>query len=1640
MYKVPSCARSMSSNIDELKRRHDLESLRPYIIREQCFPLNVDGSHAPITMEELKKLARAWKLHERRNFWKNHSERNAMVAVLCAHVLEKQRLRSGGIVTSNENENASLDQKSVNSLNDISMVSVTSAYSVPLAPSGTLKHTRKSPREIKNYCGLKYFFREVSSVELTTKSKFIEAPEPENKPEVQGINWRREDFNLKIDTPTLSDNKNSRHSSLILNSSPTGKPIIISIEDQLRKHRSLSSHLHNYSFTNNYKVRPVTINNIQTFVNLSDTADYVVALNLVTGMSNIVRIPVSRHLLVEINGMHKITALANVVNGKSKEGTYGSALFYYYYSCESDFEDRIYNESNSTLQSNVESTDSELIFITLFTLNNLLTCVDRVRVAETLLKVFHSCYEHEYIDLKNKIVVENILIIILNATGFVNLHAPMFRADLLEILNNIANFAVQQKESDIALLLAKALNSLLHTTESSAQYISIDFVAILILVMNFTTHDINKYTFKSLACISGVKAFEDVVSESEQITVITSIIIETNPKIKMPVDVAIDAAKYFFNISNPDKVDATEYMSKLVEDNVIEACTKLISLTNSHIDVVRYCSMCLQNIFSVCFVNYYDNTQSVIEPMLETLERTHFVNSIWVVYNISCNLYALSAKNIHDPSIRTYLYDNKIHLNMLNFFYEASDKVDSASAYLQVLVQMCQSSDVVDDLLEAELLTKLAERIQTKPPTPVVKRKTIIETDNKDSENEEDYGNGSPPGSPNSKPSSPLNKKRVIDRSNEIKIYDSVSKLLLAVTKCYCMNGESKKLDNIQISAIIKLLGVICNAIGVTVVIISQCALSLAFLTLLDIEYKDINLIVRKIITFSHSDNIFLSESLAAILYNSSCAQKNMSVLLADDFCLNAMIKLLRSGNTSVQTTILCAMRTLCTIPRCIEIMSSGSILSDLIVIALLRTSSIDIKIVCGEAFYNMLCHEKTRLKLVKGEFWWGMGRLCREDHNSIRETCVRTLYDISCEVKTSDDPSQNLIRILRDNHVFTFIVDISTTSPTTFLEYILSSVTNLINGFEDTKPFMAHHEVISLVRLALDAINRGTTLKTMVSAISLLTLVVQKSQAGADTECVQNDLPELLNKQCKLWAESEICRVNVCKLLYTLSLSPLFTRSIQINDLSNVFDVAYSQDPTKESAENLLGCIANYIDKENFHPSALIKMPVFTYLMCDVLSVPRSSLSILKFYGIDDNSMSQLHFSTLRSISNVPISPTRKSSDRTSLTVQALAISVFCHVTNILLPLSKETMSSEFVTGFLKIAFIYDPSLLKVLLQIIHKFSENSVTAEWILLSNGGVSSVQLLTVYLAYVRERAIRAEENQVATYLCSVILKNLSLHSSKNSKVLPLLTSSEQNNGTDVLISHVLSDSNNAGDAVYMNIAIAFYKAATESKLSNNGSVSPSFVLETIQRMNSTMIDDVEVLYINKCTIGVILEKFGAGMVVDPDFVQSTFAEMRSPSIAIVPSLMAEIKVVTYEEMTTKVSWKYSECISLMNIVITTIPLEPVLESQWHPVLFLEKKRLMEGVNIKMINTDTFAVNTNVSVEPFNFSAFQKINKLYDCVVVDQSLLESIPFVTVESNTKDDEDDNQVEKNDAANAEHESNNDNYDESQEEVRPAE
>lgn len=93
-------------------------------------------------MEELKKLARAWKLNERRNFWKNHSERNEMVSALLQHVSDNPSLFTKGYIGSLPGS-AKLEKPT------------TGHYKRPTPPSESKSSVIRGSPNIKNVFGLK---------------------------------------------------------------------------------------------------------------------------------------------------------------------------------------------------------------------------------------------------------------------------------------------------------------------------------------------------------------------------------------------------------------------------------------------------------------------------------------------------------------------------------------------------------------------------------------------------------------------------------------------------------------------------------------------------------------------------------------------------------------------------------------------------------------------------------------------------------------------------------------------------------------------------------------------------------------------------------------------------------------------------------------------------------------------------------------------------------------------------------------------------------------------------------------------------------------------------------------------------------------------------------------------------------------------------------------------------------------------------------------------------------------------------------------------------------------------------------------------------------------------------------------------
>lgn len=88
----PRCAMSALERYAEFPRQERLDSLRPHLVKHGLFPAKLDPETAAITMTELKGLARIWKLHNERHFWRKNNTKDAIVLALHQHMQKARQL------------------------------------------------------------------------------------------------------------------------------------------------------------------------------------------------------------------------------------------------------------------------------------------------------------------------------------------------------------------------------------------------------------------------------------------------------------------------------------------------------------------------------------------------------------------------------------------------------------------------------------------------------------------------------------------------------------------------------------------------------------------------------------------------------------------------------------------------------------------------------------------------------------------------------------------------------------------------------------------------------------------------------------------------------------------------------------------------------------------------------------------------------------------------------------------------------------------------------------------------------------------------------------------------------------------------------------------------------------------------------------------------------------------------------------------------------------------------------------------------------------------------------------------------------------------------------------------------------------
>lgn len=1438
---------NLDNHLDELKRRQKLEGLRETIKAEQCFAVNKNPDTALITIEELKKLVRLWKLHEHRNFWKLHPDVNSIVEAIYSHMADVQKSKAGGDLTPHV---PSTPQELEN------------AYFSYRTRASILKEAQQKKRDhvkevMKEFCGNNQG-REVTAQEILLQSRKVAGSKYDECSPQQLVKQFRDDDMEFFDIENSDSMVNDRKSSLT-----HGVQSALSLRTKKTKHRNLAAHLAKYSASEKSSKTPINHQAVQTFVTVSESDDSQVVTNCLIGLSNISVHHSVRIILIELNAVHKFANMLQIARGNA--AILASNLIYYYFSCENEIEDRIYNASFSILHNSGVSPDIKIRMITLYTLNNLLPSVDRVRIVDLIMTIINNHLSSP--TAINKTTLGIFLKIFQNICAFCSAQNALLNANVLDILSQISAHASSVNDEELAIPLVKCLCSFLHTTDICISYLNEDYVMIIQDLFLIRNDVILRYLIKICAYMSADSRLIKFISIPSIVTAVANVI-ENEEKIT--IDVARDAAKYLNNIC---LVESDNYLIELVNYGVPEAILDLIKKSFNDLSVQNVAVKGLQNLLSV-----KDNCIKLAELCYKHLLKmvaSNDIGAIMCIFNICCV-----------PECIQSLYEQNIHLKILdNFLY--AKKISIRAAYLDVLLILSKYPIFCEELIKNDLIKKI--------------EKSVIAPDSSE-------------------------------------LWDSCSKIILTL-----VFEISENLDVSTISTIVNILKIICTDKS-SEKVISQCAVTLAYLSINEISFAEIDELVKKIIELTDSDIVM--DAISTLLYNVTCSERNASFLLRDAPYLNTMIRMMRTSKPDVQLNTAEGIRSLCSIPKCAELLINEDLLSDLTVIALLRASSMDIKIVCCEAFYNMLCHSGTRLELLKGDFWWGMMRLCRTDCVAIRKICAKVLFDLSFDKESC--------LALREHKIFYFIKDISVSADIEFLEAIMKPVYNITTHLDS----LNHEDVTCLLRLCLDVMNRSKSIQTISTSITIILLCAHENIEIASIECSKFDLPFTLSQSRSLWSTDLESCINISSLLWLLSTSSVFSKTIILADISSLLTDIYLSQPIELIGDNTISIIVQYISY-NTNPNTILSIPCFDKLICDILYFPHGN-----------------------QVQNRP---------NYSINSKANVLYAYSYVVKSIIA-SPNTLSINLVSSLLNSSLISNSLTSQNLLHIIDNFSTNSAICQ--LLHDSNIFG--LLAKYLAECRKSS--QTQSIIANDFCSNVIKNLSIN---RKSLLPRMVASHKN-GLSKLVGDILEDACSA--ICCKNLSLFFYNIS-RINMKDSNSMNPQLVLSLVYKLNE-ITKDQEIIKVGKVIISTILEKHSEGFQVDPSFVQTMFVEMNEKSNSAydendmeIDNTLNGIQLYAYLD-----GIKQKKPLPIKKIIFNES------ETKWQPTIIIDKKR-MDFVMVEMTNTTKVFSTVVESTDLISLILFEKIIKEYPTIQPDETI--SRETLTISESNEEDNEKNELE---------------------------
>lgn len=1227
--------------------------------------------------------------------------------------------------------------------------------------------------------GEKHFGRDLTEKELEIQSKFDHFPDDphylEKDLHIEGVT----SHDVVWDERRRSQVKSKMNMMLAMHHGIKPEHVL----EKLNKQRNLAEHLLNYSMQCSEEQPTLNIGSIGTFFSVGETEDKCTASLTMIALSNITSLKYVRDMMAEMNCMHKFSGIVALLHGPTSN--YAASLLFYYLSLCQELEDRVFQVGNSLIANHASnSEDKHLRNVSLFTLMNLLPCLERLRVSEILCRTMTTyLQEHRECLLRDEPdedfaddMVSIFLPIVRGNVSFSNTHATLISHDMQDMVSAAAAYAIKFNHVEMARICSEIFLALFVTRDSPpVQQLVTEaaFTDIIANLLEFKDAYVLRYTIRAVTLLSGIPTLVTFVSEADVLGMVTTVV---DTWTSLESEVVSDLAKFLSNICHAAG-DKVAMRSLVTEDKLHVAIMQLMdsNFSGDNMPAKRDLCKALQNLLTVSD-NCKELTSQVLDTLLTITETATDIAAATSIFNISCETECIAD-----------LMKSQVHFGLQHFYANTAD-LEARDIFLSTILQLYRVDQCIVELYHNNIVETLHSSI------------TGHDTQS---------------------------------------LWPNVIRIILYQVNCSDIEFTEKEMQ-----MVIDLLNIMCHE-DTADDIIGKAAVVLAYLSLTLEEVSTVAHLLSSLLDLS--DNEVVEESVSVILYNFSCIDKGVDLLLSSESYIHMMIKLMRNGAADVKQNIAKTLRTLCTREKCLELLMAlppppkpdpfgrgppvergNAPLADFIVIALLRASSDSAKVMCTQAFYNMLIHPNTRGELLEGELWWAITRLSKTDDEEILETTARALLDLTSEEQTCV--------ALRDHHVITFVQEIIRDHSEAFMKACMRSVKNFSKAV--TTPYN-RHELASLITISLVIIEQSKDEDTLFLAFNALLLASSQSTAASVQDFVDQHTVDILFKAIPAWKEHEGCCTAAAHLMWQLSRH----------------DSWVAQCPLKGTTDNAVPPIDDVLETCYHHePAASDPMDRYVDILGTALNYQKRG-AVTADALQDSKVFEKCIYDTLRSRKEYPENQTCVADQEAhSVTLLAFLLDSWCDSETSAVRIRGEGLINCIVHEH----FFDDKGARNNIMMIVLELTQRAKFAHLLLDAN-------FFNVLYRDVSNFTTGLDKQLV---YCSTCLRNMALHKD----LVPRLLTEVEN--LDKLVSFLVDS--NPPKEVYVDVITFFYHAASY-KFENDFIINSRFSLDTIDKINKATSDE-NVIAVGKYVIAKILEKYSKGVSVDPAFVQSMFVEI------------------------------------------------------------------------------------------------------------------------------------------------------------------